>query len=65
MIGAVALILVMTAICVLGTELSARVQNGLILAQVAVAARFAASRSVKVIADDATAARRRPRRSTG
>ncbi|RYV50102.1 APC family permease [Pengzhenrongella frigida] len=33
-VGAVALILVMTCFCVLGTELSARVQNILILAQV-------------------------------
>ena len=32
--GAVALILLMTWLCVLGTELSARVQNGLIVAQV-------------------------------
>ena len=34
MIGAVALIVLMTWLCVLGTELSARVQNGLIIAQV-------------------------------
>lgn len=34
-VGAVALILLMTWLCVLGTELSARVQNGLIVAQIA------------------------------
>jgi amino acid transporter len=38
----VALILVMAAICVLGTELSARVQNGLIVAQTLALAVFAA-----------------------
>ena len=56
MIGAVALIVVMTAICVLGTELSARVQNGLIVVQVLSLLVFSAIAIGKVIADDATAA---------
>ena len=56
MIGAVALIVVMTAICVLGTELSARVQNVLIVVQVVSLLVFAAVAIGKVIADDATAA---------
>jgi amino acid transporter len=41
-VGAVALILVMTWLCVLGTELSARVQNALIIAQVLALLAFAA-----------------------
>lgn len=40
-IGAVALILVMTWLCVLGTEVSSRIQNVLILAQVAALLVFA------------------------
>ena len=55
MIGAVALIFVMTAICVLGTELSARVQNVLIVVQVLSLLVFAAIAIGKVITDDATA----------
>ncbi len=54
MIGAVALIVLMTWICVLGTELSARVQNALIVIQVASLLVFAAIAIGKVIADDAT-----------
>ena len=54
MIGAVALIVVMTAICVLGTELSARLQNFLIVVQVLSLLAFAAIAIGKVIADDAT-----------
>ena len=52
---AVALILVMTALCVLGTELSARVQNVLIIAQVLALLAFAAVALVRAAA--ATAAR--------
>jgi amino acid transporter len=55
MIGAVALIVLMTAICVLGTELSARVQNALIVVQVLSLLVFAAIAIGKVLADDATA----------
>ena len=45
----------MTAICVLGTELSARLQNVLIVVQVVSLLVFAAIAIGKVIADDATA----------
>ena len=56
MIGAVALILLMTAICVLGTELSARLQNVLIVFQVALAAHLrGGGASARVFAGDATA----------
>jgi len=55
MIGAVVLIVVMTAICVIGTELSARVQNVLIVIQVASLLVFAGVAIGKVVADDATA----------
>ena len=47
-LGAVLLILLMTWICVLGTELSARVQNSLIIAQVAALLVFAAAALVIV-----------------
>lgn len=55
MIGAVALILVMTAICVLGTELSARLQNVLILFQIVSLLIFAFVALQRVFAGDATA----------
>lgn len=51
---AVVLIIVMTAICVLGTELSARVQNALILAQVAFLLVFAVVALYRVYADTGT-----------
>ena len=53
MIGAVALILLMTWLCVLGTELAAHVQNGLILAQVASMLAFAVVAFVQVAQGDA------------
>jgi amino acid transporter len=54
MIGAVVLILVMTAICVLGTELSARLQNLLIVFQVASLLIFAVVAIGRVVAGDGT-----------
>ncbi|MCF6522242.1 APC family permease [Streptomyces sp. JJ36] len=51
---AVLLILVMTAVCVIGTELSARVQNVLILAQVAFLLVFAAVALYRVHAGTGT-----------
>ncbi len=60
MIGAVALIVVMTAICVIGTELSSRLQNVLIVVQMVSLLVFAAIAIGKVIADDATAAAVKP-----
>jgi len=53
MIGAVALIVLMTWLCVLGTELAAHVQNGLILAQVASMLAFAVVAFVQVAQGDA------------
>lgn len=52
-VGAVLLILLMTWLCVLGTELSARVQNGLILAQVLTLLVFAGAALVQVLNGDA------------
>ena len=52
---AVAIIIVMTAICVIGTELSARVQNVMIVAQVGALLLFAGWAIAKVIGDDASA----------
>jgi amino acid transporter len=54
-IGAVLLILLMTYLCVLGTELSARVQNGLILAQVLSLLVFAAVALVQAARGDGAA----------
>jgi amino acid transporter len=51
---AVAIIVVMTAICILGTELSARLQNVMILAQVGSLLLFAIVAIVKVYGGDAT-----------
>jgi amino acid transporter len=51
---AVGIIAVMTAICILGTELSARVQNVMILAQVGSLLLFATVAIVKVYSGDAT-----------
>ena len=51
---AVAIVLVMTAICILGTELSARIQNVMILAQVGSLLLFAIVALVKVYGGDAT-----------
>ena len=56
MIGAVALIVLMTAICVIGTELSSRVQNVLIVVQMLSLLVFAGIAIGKVLADDATPA---------
>ncbi|MDQ0403641.1 APC family permease [Streptomyces sp. NBC_01723] len=50
----VLLILVMTGVCVIGTELSARVQNVLILAQVACLLAFAVVALYRVYADTGT-----------
>ncbi|WP_369274372.1 APC family permease [Streptomyces sp. R11] len=50
----VLLIVVMTAVCVIGTEVSARVQNVLILAQVACLIAFAVVALYKVYADTGT-----------
>ncbi len=50
----VLLILVMTAVCVIGTELSAHVQNVLILAQVACLVAFAVVALYRVYAGTAT-----------
>ncbi|SDN27125.1 Amino acid transporter [Streptomyces sp. cf386] len=50
----VLLILVMTAVCVIGTEVSARVQNVLILAQVACLLAFAVVALYRVYADTGT-----------
>ena len=52
-VGAVALIVLMTWLCVLGTELSASVQNGLIIAQVLSLLVFAAVAMGQVAAGDA------------
>ncbi|MGV8967762.1 MAG: APC family permease [Cellulomonas sp.] len=52
-VGAVLLIVFMTWLCVLGTELSARVQNGLILAQVLALLVFAVAALVQVLNGDA------------
>ncbi len=54
-VGAVMLVLVMTWLCVLGTELSARVQNGLIIAQVVSLLVFAFVAIVQVAQGDAAA----------
>jgi amino acid transporter len=54
-VGAVLLILLMTWLCVLGTELSARIQNGLILAQVGSLLVFAAVALVKATSGDGAA----------
>lgn len=51
--GAVALIVVMTWLCVLGTELSARVQNGLIIAQVLALLVFAGIALTRAAGGDA------------
>jgi amino acid transporter len=51
---AVGIIVVMTAICILGTELSARVQNVMILAQVGSLLLFAIVAIAKVYGGDAT-----------
>jgi amino acid transporter len=51
---AVAIIVVMTAICILGTELSARMQNVMILAQVGSLLLFAIVAIAKVYSGDAT-----------
>jgi amino acid transporter len=51
---AVAYIVVMTAICILGTELSARVQKVMIVAQVGALLLFAAAALAKVYGDDAS-----------
>lgn len=51
---AVLLILVMTAICVLGTEPSARLQNALIIAQVLALLAFAVTALVRVANDTST-----------
>jgi amino acid transporter len=56
----VVIIAVMTLICVLGTELSARLQNVMILAQVGVLLLFAAVALVKVYSGDAGDASIRP-----
>ena len=50
---AVAIIIVMTAICVIGTELSARVQNVMIVAQVGALLLFAGWALARVAAGDA------------
>ena len=60
----VALILVMAAICVRGTEVSARLQNGLIVAQTVALAVFAAVALTRGIGGRARSAGRR-RRGTG
>ena len=52
---AVGIIVVMTAICVIGTELSARVQNVMIVAQVGALLLFAGWAIAKVIGNDAPA----------
>jgi len=49
---AIVIIVVMTAICVIGTELSARVQRALVFAQVGALVLFAVVAGVKVIAGD-------------
>ncbi len=54
MVGAVALVVVMTAICVIGTELSAHVQNVLIIFQVLALVVFAVVAIARVYADDGT-----------
>ena len=51
---AVAIIVVMTAICVIGTELSARIQNVMTLFQIAALLIFAAVALIKVLTDHAT-----------
>ncbi|MFF3851113.1 APC family permease [Streptomyces sp. NPDC002328] len=51
---AVLLIIVMTAVCVIGTEVSAKVQNALILAQVACLLAFAVVALYRVYADTGT-----------
>jgi amino acid transporter len=52
---AVAYIVILTAVCIIGTELSARVQNVLILAQVGALLLFAVVALAKVYGGDATA----------
>jgi amino acid transporter len=52
---AVGIVVVMTAICILGTELSARVQTVMILAQVGSLLLFAIVAIVRVYSGDATA----------
>ncbi|WP_134741777.1 APC family permease [Nocardioides sp. 503] len=51
---AIALILLLTWICILGTDVSARLQNVLILAQVVSLLVFAAVAIAKAVADDST-----------
>ena len=51
---AVVIVIVMTTICILGTELSARVQNVMILAQIGSLLLFAIVAIVKVYSGDAT-----------
>lgn len=51
---AVLLVIVMTAICVFGTEMSAKLQNALILAQVAALLVFAGVAIGRVAADDSS-----------
>jgi amino acid transporter len=53
-VGAILLILVMTAVCVLGTDLSARLQNVLIVFQVLSLMIFALVALVRVFSGDAT-----------
>ncbi len=52
---AIAYILVLTVVCIMGTELSARLQNVMILAQVGALLLFAVVALVKVWGNDATA----------
>ncbi len=51
---AIAIIVVMTGICVIGTELSARIQNVMTLFQIAALLIFAAVALIKVLTDHAT-----------
>jgi amino acid transporter len=60
---AVGIIVVMTAICVIGTELSARIQDVLIIGQVVALLIFAAAALVKVYAGDAPAGSLEPEAS--
>ncbi|HYM63260.1 MAG TPA: APC family permease [Gaiellaceae bacterium] len=60
---AVLIIVVMTAICILGTELSARIQNVMIIGQVGALLLFAVVALVDVYRGDATDASLRPEAS--
>ena len=60
---AVLIIVVMTAICILGTELSARIQNVMIIGQVGALLLFAVVALVAVYRGDATEASVRPEAS--